>query len=173
MPPDYVRKTLEFLDSNWNSGYSSGYGENYGTGFKKPIMYDGRDGRIYRGGGYTGERLVDHDLTDGNAIKVGGQPSVSKEPEGLAWQFDRVESGVRIRIEAAHGGRNDWGGIDAAVWFGGLVDEAQRTLEVERKRPLPGYYRLEVRSRDNESSNYGDYYRSDLVAYYVGLEQLP
>jgi len=53
------------------------------------------------------------------------------------------------------------------------VNETIRSLKKERKRPLSEYSSLEVREADGRSQSHGDYYRTDIVVGYVGLEVLP
>lgn len=157
--PDFVEETLNFLDTNWST-------TNYSP---KPRLIDRRDSREYP----SGERVTDHDLTDNAAIGVADPEGYESTPEGLGWEYDAVEGLVRIRVEAAHGGNNEWGGIDGASQFKSLVDEAERCLKVERKWPLEDYHHLQTERADPDPQAWGDYYRTDLVARYVGKELLP
>lgn len=157
--PDYVQKTLGFIDGNWSTN-------NYDP---QPILIDRRDGSWFNQARRT--MSVDLGVVGNNVVGVSDAPLTSFEPEGLGWLKDRVESGVSIRVEGVH--ESEHGEIADAAEFETLVDEVTRTLKTERKRPLPGYYRLEVREQDDRSSNYNDYYRADLEAVFVGLEDLP
>lgn len=157
--PDYVQTVLDFLDANWKA-------TNHDP---KPILIDKRDGTWQNATRRT--TSVDLGTVGNNVASVGTTGGTSFEPEGLGWLTDRVESGVSVRIEGAH--ESEHGQIASASEFKSLKDEAIRALKVERKRPLPGYYRLEVRDVSDDSSSFTDYYRADIEAFFVGLEDLP
>lgn len=167
--PDYVRETLKFIDANFDDGYGQGYGVEYGSSFVKPTLIDARDMSEYP----DGPSDVTKELTETAVVEASGLPGTEYTPEGLGWGYDRVDAGVRLRIEAAHGGRTEWGPVDSAGEFRALVDEVERTLKVERKRPLEDTLRLEVRRREDGSIDWGDRYREDLVVAYDTIEQLP
>lgn len=161
---DYVQEVLDFLDSNWNTG-------NYDP---KPELIDQRDAERTTS---SGPPSVDFDLTTNNAITVGDRPLSTFTPADLGWENTRVEYGCNVRIEAAD--ESEYGYVADAEEFGTpsesgtLVGEAARALRAERRNPLPGYNWLEVRQADGQSTNYKDYYRTDLEVYFVGREALP
>ena len=153
--PDFTQETLDFIRTNWDTS-------NYSP---KPVPIDRRDSRRLD----TGERGVTFDLTEGNAVGV-APVSTTYTPEGLGWHAERAESTVSIRAEGLHS--HDHGDVADASDFRAFVDEVKRTLKVERKRPLPGYWRLNVREENEFSPENHDYFRVDLSAEYVGLEDL-
>lgn len=155
--PDFVDETLRFIDNGWKT-------VNFDP---QPALIDQRDSRRLD----TGERNIEWDLEQGNAVSVGDSPGDSYTPEGLGWHSERVDAGVSVRIEGLH--ESEYGGIADARDFKQLVDEVKRTLNAVRKRPLPGYWRLEVEEKQSFSTENHDYFRQDLAVGYVGLEQLP
>lgn len=161
--PNFVTETLRFIDANWNTTNRD----------PKPRLYDGRDMREYRNGAYTGNREIEPDLTDGATIVVHDGDGVDETPEGLSWEFNRIDGSVRVRCEGAYRGRTNPGTVSGADEWRDLWQEARRTLQVERKRPLTDYYWLRLDGDEQNSNNYGDYYRTELFGAYVGLDELP
>lgn len=153
---DYVDTLLGFIADNWQTA-------NYEP---KPTLIDGRDTRRHD----TGERDVTADLADNNVVTV-APADEDREPEGVGYSHDAVEATSTVRIEGAH--ESEYGHIADGDEFGRLVDEVARTLRVERIRPLPNIYRLEVRGADAQSQSYQDYYRTDLPIAFVGIDDLP
>lgn len=157
--PDYVQEVLDFIDTNWKTS-------NYSP---KPILIDKRDGTWQN----ESRRTTSVDLTtEGNSVvMVGGGPGTDHEPEGIQWSHDRVEAGVGVRVEGLH--EDEHGDITDSADFGSLVDEVERTLQVERRRPIDDYFSLIIRRTDRFSGNNTDYFRSDLSVFFDGLETLP
>lgn len=157
--PDYVQTVLGFIDTNWSTG-------NYDP---KPILRDRRDGSWYNASRRT--ESVDLTTVGNNVIGISDAPIDTFTPEGLGWSHDRVEAGLSVRAEGLH--ESEHGIVADAPEWETFTDELLRTLRVERKRPITGYYRLEVRDETGMSANHGDYYRTDYEVYFVGNEALP
>lgn len=153
---DYADTLLGFIAGNWDA-------DNYDP---RPALFDGRDSRKYD----DGRVHTSWELTKNAAVTV-APADEDREPEGIGYSHDRVDATTTIRVEAAD--ESEYGTIADGDEFERLVDEVVRTLRVERKRPLPDVYRLEVRGRERQSDGYTDYYRTDLAVAFPGIDGLP
>lgn len=155
---DYVQEVITYLDTNWDTN-------NYDP---QPVIVDARDGTRND----TGDRVTDLDLgTLGADLIEVDKVDERAEPEGLGYSYDAVEATVAVEVQAVH--ESEWGQITGPSDWVSLWQEARRALRVERKRPVADIYRLEVRVNDEASGQFGDYYRQQLDAVFVGIEQLP
>lgn len=159
--PDYVQTTLDFLD-NWDTGRYS----------PQPELIDDENSEYYSSQhSRTGERVQSHDLTSGNAISVGSQPTTTQTAVGTEYDH-RVRAGVGVTIEAAH--EDVRGDVTGASDFKNLVGEARRLILAERTFPIPSenIHTLFIEEEDNLSAGDRDYFRYEFDVWYEGYEEL-
>lgn len=184
-PQDEVTFVLETVRENWpDLGDSGLYGEAlYGDG----IYYDD-DGfpadlaRINRDEPEileTGERSRSLELSNWNAVGA-SLATRSTTPRGTEYDHN-VETVVSIRVEGLHG--SEWGQIESAAAFAGLVKRIKWAILSERSYPdvMPDaddigwvcYQDLRVENDQDLSSDDKNYFRRDFDVRLTGVEELP
>lgn len=158
--PDFVQKTLDYIDSNWKTA-------NYSP---KPTLIDGDEMRLYSGG-----RARDTDVVNTNIVTADSGPTGTNTAIGTGYKH-KVRYGVGISIEGYH---QDGGGqIADKDDFDSLKDEVRRTILVERSFPsnLSDITHLTIEQENDlspESPVDANYFRYEFDVWFEGYEDLP
>lgn len=105
----------------------------------------------------TGERTESVDLTEGNVITVGSDPTTGRTPIGTEFEY-RTENGVTVLVEGVH--EDQRGDIADSNDFGTLIAEVFRALSTEQTHPRPAEneHTLIVGDLNNLAPNNRNYY---------------
>lgn len=117
----------------------------------------------------TGERTKSVDLTEGNVITVGSDPTTERTPVGTGFGY-RTRAGVTVLIEGTH--VDNRGDITDSNDFGDLVDEVTRALSTEQTYPRPAEdeHTLIVSDIDDLSPNNWQYYGATFDVFALGYD---
>ena len=159
--PDVVQRTLDYIDSNWNTN-------NYSP---QPTLIDGDDMHLDA----SGDRARSTDLVNTNVVTVDASPAGTNEPIGTEYDH-RIRYGANVTIEAYH---TDGGGqVADKDEFNTLVTEVRRTILAERTWPsnTTGITHLAIEEENDLSADGpvddANYFRYEFDVWFEGFESL-
>lgn len=155
--PDFVEKTLDFLDSNWNTSRVA-----------KPVLIDGDEMTYYANDTFAKETSA----VNTAIITADSSPTGTNEILGDDYDL-RVRRGVGIDIEGYHDGGG--GTVTDKDEFNTIVDEARQAIYTNRTFPADGMKDLMIEQEDDLSPTQGDayYFRYTFDVWWEGFEDLP